>query len=325
MANYCPSLKVLGISNCFNVDDHAIQDVLQHCVKLEELHFPVQNTAVKSTGFSCNSLMDLTVLVVSGHRMFNDDAVVAVSKTCSHLRELQCATCYNISDVGISSLTSCIMLAHLDISYCSNVTDKGFTQLVTVCHLHRLLVKACQGITDAGVCYLASHSSSLVELDLSGCMSITNKSLEALQENLLFAREDKTHLNLLIGGTLIDAELARQFAVATGSSVCQHDLSIPSLAADYDPFLDMPPLTEESWEARNKQKGENMSVAAGDEDYNVYLPEEDTITTEQGMELLMADEPAYHSDEFSNPDDYYYYDDNDDGSQSYNDLSDDDN
>ena len=40
-------------------------------------------------------------------------------------------------------------------------------------------------------------------------------------------------------GTLIDAELARQFAVATGSSVCQHDLSIPSLAADYDPFLDM--------------------------------------------------------------------------------------
>ena len=52
-----------------------------------------------------------------------------------------------------------------------------------------------------GICYLASHSSSLVELDLSGCMSITNKSLEALQENLLFAREKKIHLNFLIGGS----------------------------------------------------------------------------------------------------------------------------
>ena len=41
------------------------------------------------------------------------------------------------------------------------------------------------------------------ELDLSGCMSVTNKSLEALQENLLFARENKTHLNLLIGGIII--------------------------------------------------------------------------------------------------------------------------
>ena len=51
-----------------------------------------------------------------------------------------------------------------------------------------------------------------------------------------------THCTMYVStytGTLIDAELARQFAVATGSSVCQHDLSIPSLAADYDPFLDM--------------------------------------------------------------------------------------
>ena len=31
MANHCPSLEVLDISKCFNVDDHAIQDVLQVC------------------------------------------------------------------------------------------------------------------------------------------------------------------------------------------------------------------------------------------------------------------------------------------------------
>ena len=79
------------------------------------------------------------------------------------------------------------------------------------------------------------------------------------------------------------------------------------------------PLTEESWEARNKQKGEDMSIAAGDESYDYYLPEEDTITTEQGMELLNADEPAYYSDEFSNPDDYYDYDEDSDSS---NDLLD---
>ena len=37
----------------------------------------------------------------------------------------------------------------------------------------------------------------------------------------------------------------------------------------------------------------------------------------------MADEPAYYSDEFSNPDDEFYYDD--EGSDSYDDyLSDDD-
>ena len=79
------------------------------------------------------------------------------------------------------------------------------------------------------------------------------------------------------------------------------------------------PLTEESWEARNKQ---NTSIAAaGDENYDYYLPDEDTIATEQAMELLTADDPAYYSDEFSNPDDYCY---DDEDSDDYNESSDDD-
>lgn len=65
-----------------------------------------------------------------------------------------------------------------------------------------------------------------------------------------------------------------------------------------------------------------MSIAAGDENYDYYVPEEETITTEQAMDLLMADDPAYYSDEFSNPDDYYY--ENED-SDSYDDLSHDNN
>ena len=33
-----------------------------------------------------NVLLLQTVLVVSGHRMFNDDALIAVGKTCTQLR-----------------------------------------------------------------------------------------------------------------------------------------------------------------------------------------------------------------------------------------------
>lgn len=88
--------------------------------------------------------------------------------------------------------------------------------------------------------------------------------------------------------------------------------------------LSQAPLTEESWEARNKLSGQSASVAAaGDENYDYYQPDADTIMTEQVMDLLIADEPAYYSDEFSNPDDEYYddndeyYDDED--SDGYND------
>ena len=75
------------------------------------------------------------------------------------------------------------------------------------------------------------------------------------------------------------------------------------------------PLTEESWEARNKQ---NTSIAAGDEYYDYYLPDEDTISsTEQTMELLVADDPAYYSDQFSNPDDNRDDEDDEGGDNCY--------
>ncbi|XP_065893120.1 uncharacterized protein [Dysidea avara] len=120
------------------------------------------------------------------------------------------------------------------------------------------------------------------------------------------------------GGTLIGVKSACQFAAATGASVCHHDKSIPSLAADYDPFLDMPPLTEESWEARHKQitnGDEAVQIAAGDEYYDYYLPDAETIITEEALDLLTAEDPAMLSDDFSNPDDFFDEDEYDDFSE----------
>ena len=67
-------------------------------------------------------------LLVGQYSLIN--TLVSINYTVLWLllsRELQCATCYNISDVGVASLTSCIQLSYLDISYCNNV------RLVYVC------------------------------------------------------------------------------------------------------------------------------------------------------------------------------------------------
>ena len=40
-------------------------------------------------------------------------------------------------------------------------------------------------------------------------------------------------------GTGISGAVAMQFAAATGASISLHDLSIHSLSADYDPFMDI--------------------------------------------------------------------------------------
>jgi len=82
------------------------------------------------------------------------------------------------------------------------------------------------------------------------------------------------------------------------------------------------PLTEESWEVRYKQMGGDQAVqiAAGDEFYNYYLPDAETIITEEGLDLLSAEDPAMFSDDFSNPDDFYDEDDYDDFSEDDEDI-----
>ena len=109
----------------------------------------------------------------------------------------------------------------------------------------------------------------LQELDVCGCMNITNKTLYAFQESLLHMREECRSFSLVLGGvctcvcvsvcvcvcvrvcvcvgishslttgTDISGDVAMQFAAATGASISLHDLSIHSLSADYDPFMDI--------------------------------------------------------------------------------------
>lgn len=40
-------------------------------------------------------------------------------------------------------------------------------------------------------------------------------------------------------GTGVDSDMALQFAAATGAVIGLHDLSVHSLCADYDPFMDI--------------------------------------------------------------------------------------
>ena len=40
-------------------------------------------------------------------------------------------------------------------------------------------------------------------------------------------------------GTGVDSDVAMQFAAATGAVISLHDLSVHSLCADYDPFMDI--------------------------------------------------------------------------------------
>ncbi len=96
-----------------------------------------------------------------------------------------------------------------------------------------------------GLIELVKVNTSLEEVDISGCLLVSDNTLYTLQENLLHMREDSscTPFSITLGGrwvwlflvvldtrivavgTGISGHVAMKFASATGASVCLHDLS----------------------------------------------------------------------------------------------------
>lgn len=50
---------------------------------------------------------------------------------------------------------------------------------------------------------------------------------------------NKLSCEICVVGTGVDSDVALQFVAATGAVIGLHDLSVHSLCADYDPFMDI--------------------------------------------------------------------------------------
>ena len=74
---------------------------------------------------------------------------------------------------------------------------------IRVCRAPDQLLSYVHALLFAGVAELSKHCTDLMELDLSGCWQISNKSLYALQENLVHMRgESPSSFHLTVGGTV---------------------------------------------------------------------------------------------------------------------------
>ena len=125
-------------------------------------------------------------------------------------------------------------------------------------------------------------------------------------------------------GTGIDGDVARLFATATGSSFSLHDLSIHTLSADYDPWLDirmcavvvsvsecqafisslLPPAPlHESWDSDNEPPREIPLLTSEPYERFSSRPERDYLM-DKAEDFLLADDPAIFSDEFSGGEDW---------------------
>ncbi|XP_032086141.1 leucine-rich repeat-containing protein 29 isoform X2 [Thamnophis elegans] len=138
----------------------------------------------------CQHQPHLTTLDLSGCSELSDQAGLAISSRLFALQCLRLGKLPRLTDAGFQGISHLKHLQSLDVSECSLVSCtelvKAFGTNTTPPKLKSLKVAFCSLVRDSTVLSLAKAlSKNLQVLDLSSCVSLSNRSVQAITSSLL--------------------------------------------------------------------------------------------------------------------------------------------
>lgn len=196
-------LTLLTLTSCqLNIDTVEFNLL----INLTHLDLRCNKMLTDTSVLKLSNLLSLEHLNLGGCRELTDISMLPLIGL-TRLRHINIAFCDKITDAGIQGLSHLPLLEHVDPRRCTQLTDLAFKHLATVDGLKpRLNLKflsfcECQNITDAATSFFADLTNihfvslretgkltdvgvsnlikltNLQQLDLKGCIHITNASL----------------------------------------------------------------------------------------------------------------------------------------------------
>ncbi|KAG8742253.1 SCF ubiquitin ligase complex subunit [Ceratobasidium sp. 414] len=147
----------------------------------------------------CTRLERLTLV---GCSALTDESLETILRGMPHLVALDLTGVSSVSDRSITALAhTAPKLQGINLGGCKYVTDEGVGQLATHCTLLRRVKLAGLIVTNQSVIHLARSCPLLLEMDLNGCIGISNPAIRELWTYSRHIRELKLGL---IGNSLTD-------------------------------------------------------------------------------------------------------------------------
>ncbi|KAI6646923.1 RNA-binding protein EEED8.10 [Oopsacas minuta] len=255
-----PALLSLNLEHCYSLTSQSLRDISQ-CINLISLQFPStikthENIASLPFQLELCNIHNLKCLDLS-HQLQLTDSFLLTLVNIPLLSSLKIPGCYLVTDIGISHLNNCPLLTTLDISYLNLITDTGLVTLHI--NLHSLTARMCMEISNLALSSILESSTSLVYMDVSGCIQVTSGCFPSLAAHL---QRDLLHTSPYwgFGGTSVTEEDVHNFFEETGVRLSLQDSSNSSLAyrIDTDIFIPAPPVTD--YTADDTQQAELIEV-----------------------------------------------------------------
>ncbi|KAG9452586.1 hypothetical protein H6P81_005490 [Aristolochia fimbriata] len=159
------ALKRIAIANCAAISDEGLKELsrstmLLESFKLQECH-NVSPCGLKEVLLNCKDRLEVLSLVnCKGLDEMDSSVFTTPLPRCPLLQSLTLNRCYGVGDNFLSWLgTSCVRVKSLELVGLSSITDKGFL----------IFLQA-----------LENQNKGLIDVDLSGCLQLSDISLLAL-------------------------------------------------------------------------------------------------------------------------------------------------
>ncbi|CAO2839239.1 unnamed protein product [Amaranthus hypochondriacus] len=175
----CPKLKLINLKWCLGIGDLGIELVAVKCKELRSLdlsYLPITSKCLRAI----LKLQYLEELFLEGCFGIDDDSLAALKQGSKSLKTLDMSSCENVSDTGLSSLTSGTgCLQQLTLAYGSPVTLDLARSLQRLSKLQSIKLDGCL-VTCSGLQAIGNHCASLRELSVSKCSGVTDEGMSSL-------------------------------------------------------------------------------------------------------------------------------------------------
>ena len=177
----CRKLIYLNVSQCKHIRTTDLQLIFQHqCLKILNLSF-IDNVT--------DETFQVLPIRSPSPGLLNQNSPAPEPFQPLPLQILNLCKC-RITDVAFNYFMSLSQLVELRLPWCTGVTDQGVITLLQFCQQLQILDLTSCTVTNRSLAHLGKLCvTSLMELDLSWCMEITNDGLRYLVPS--YADEDE--------------------------------------------------------------------------------------------------------------------------------------
>jgi len=187
LSQECRNLKMISISNCFQISARVLNALAKGCPQLEDLRF-AGCTKIDSESINkmASKLRLLKRISFPGCISLNSAGIISLAKKCPNIIFVNLSQCDTITDSAVQALSKyCKGMTSLNVSECNTISDYSLLAISEgdlVPGLSSLNLKGT-AVTDTGVTWLAERCTSLMTLNLTKCSNVSYAGIKAIRES----------------------------------------------------------------------------------------------------------------------------------------------